>query len=107
MNSSGSSRFSVWPVFGRTARPAARQGLLEEEAGLQAMVVLVADHDQGRHGHGGDLRLQIVERRTARLNAAHRVGGADVGMGREPVGEGAASRAGPCSGIAPRLAPEA
>jgi hypothetical protein len=51
------------------------------------MIVLVADHDQRRHLHLLEPVFEIVERRSARLYAAHGVGRAAIGMGSEAIGE--------------------
>ncbi len=50
LKTSGSSRLAVWPVRGKTTRPAAGDGALEHYRGLQTAFVLVADQqDRGQH----------------------------------------------------------
>ena len=48
LNSAGSSRLSTWPDFGNSVSPAAGKMLLQEQARLDAGVVLVAADDQRR-----------------------------------------------------------
>ena len=55
-------------------QPRRRQMLLQEQAGLDAIVVLVAADDQGRRRHFPDRLGQGVDRRPAALKAAHGVG---------------------------------
>src|SRR5260370_39426110 len=54
---------------------------------MQAVIVLVADYHQRRHVHRLEPVCEIVERRSARLYAAHGVGRPAIGMGGEAIGE--------------------
>ena len=51
LNSAGSSRLSTWPDFGKNRQSCRRQVLLQEQARLDAIVVLVAADDQRRRRH--------------------------------------------------------
>src|ERR1700752_4227521 len=53
-----------------------RDVLLQIDARLDAGVILVAADDQRRNGDLLDLLFELIDRRTVRLVAAHRVGGA-------------------------------
>ena len=77
----------MWPVLGEDAEAAGRDHALEEEAGLQAVVVLVADDDQGRQGERPQLGFQSPEGRTPRLDPAHGQRRAAVRVGGEALRE--------------------
>ncbi len=54
---------------------------------VQAGIVLVTDHQQHRRGDGGELGIEIVERRPGRLHGAHGMSGAQGGMIGEVIDE--------------------
>ncbi len=60
---------------------------LEEEAWLQAVVVLVADHDQEGRRHRAEFVHHVVERGAPHLHAAHGVGRPPAVMSCEAIGE--------------------
>src|SRR5579872_2258521 len=65
----------------------ARNGTLEEQAGLKTMVVLIADHHQYRRLHGTELGFEIIKRRPPHLHAAHGVGGTSRIVLCQAIGE--------------------
>src|SRR5713226_3315913 len=73
--------------FRKDRKPASWNRLLQEDAGLQAVIILVADYHQRRHVNLLESVFEIVERRPARLYAAHGIGRPAIGMGGEAIGE--------------------
>ena len=66
LNSAGSSRLSTWPDFGKNREPRRRQVLLQEQARLDAIVVLVAADDQRRRRDASRSRRSGCRSRAGR-----------------------------------------
>src|SRR3954452_15598353 len=75
------------PRLRKNGEPAGGNRFLEEDAGLKAMVVFVADHHEHGRAKGSELAFKIVERGALHLDAAHSVCRAAIGMLCEPIGE--------------------
>ena len=66
LNSAGSSRLSTWPDFGKHREPRCRKVLLQEQARLDAGVVLVAADDQRRRRDASGSRRSGCRSRAGR-----------------------------------------
>ena len=77
---SGSSRFSVCPDFGRTARPLRGTTRFSHRLVSRQPSSLVAREDQHGRFDRGQLRFQRVQRRPFPLHAAHRAHGSLRGV---------------------------
>ena len=87
MKAAGSSRLMVWPAFGMTTSAAVGMVRFIRMPGLETGPILVAGHDQRRHGDGLHLVDQVEQRRPPLLHAAHGARRAFGRMLRELIGE--------------------